>query len=110
MKIIRVTEDQFNSIWDKMTPMQRTRLDIAERNITLYSSNAVIVVAGEDTFPVVDLPEAAKSLSAVRYFAQKGTLDGFTPAPEPPKLPLSKYYEALAEAARKQEAEPTLKA
>ena len=103
MKIIRVTEDQFDSIWNKLTPMQRTNVGVADRNIALYAYNAMVIVA--DDLPILDLPDLGDNLSlaALHYFAKNLTMEGYVSKARPPSMPMSVYYEYLAKEAKKNE-------
>jgi hypothetical protein len=47
MKIVEVTEKQFNEIWQRLLPAQRVMGQMTGRNIVLYPLDALIVIEGE---------------------------------------------------------------
>lgn len=54
MKIIAVTEKQFEYLSYRCTPNQHGAISAGGRNLVLYAQNIVVVIAGETSIGVID--------------------------------------------------------
>jgi len=100
VKIIRVTMEQFLCIWDRLTPMQR--VTVGERSIVLQPFDTILTAS--DDVEVLEFPPLSNSelsITKLRHFASKGTLDGFTPG-KPPR-PMSEVYAEMAKSEKARE-------
>jgi hypothetical protein len=83
MTIIEVTEDQFESAFQRAFPAQRTSANTSCRSLMLYSQNVMVVVKGEVTmkeFPA-DVKIGECSIGVFGKFARTGNIHGIA-APE----------------------------
>ena len=69
MKIITVTEKQFEQVWSKMTPMQRVSSSGTARHVFLYPQNAMIVVGVDVEVGSIEDQELAEGWRLSELFA-----------------------------------------
>lgn len=65
MRLVLVTEEQFNELWNRLTPVNRVQTDFPGANMYMKSMDALVVVRSDTDIVDVSGGEEPISLAAI---------------------------------------------